>query len=284
MRYKASAQLFALVALFTVSGCPAEGQPETEEGYPAGTEDIAEASSRIENLNSLVANSLDLNALDLNALDLNALDLNAMSPGALGSIHAPGSSGDLAREALRYMVSCALTDSQSFSFHWTDGSNVVHYETYGGTLGLASAWVTRSLSMAERRWISACMISRVNWYLVPVMLSSRGSKPPLNHTSIEEASAHSVLEGAFWGDLFGATPTAYSCNTPSNIDAARARMRDCAAGHLENNQTVDCGIIHVVGPCETSCDALMDGDKLYYPGCSADSSYTTSVITVWLAQ
>ena len=97
--------------------------------------------------NALSANALSANALSANALSANALSANALSANSLTSITAPDAVGLLSRQLLKYTVGCALSTTQSFSFSWTDGGNVVHNETYAGVLGLAPAWASGPLDL-----------------------------------------------------------------------------------------------------------------------------------------
>src|SRR5688572_688863 len=72
--------------------------------------------------NALNLNALNLNALNLNALNLNALNLNALNLNALSVVQADTPQGELARELLRYAVSCAFTPEQSFELSWSEGA------------------------------------------------------------------------------------------------------------------------------------------------------------------
>jgi hypothetical protein len=252
-------------------------------GFDDGEEDVGSADAALLGDNALDMNALDMNALDMNALDMNALDMNALDAGSLAAILDPGPTGDLARQLLRYTASCALDPEQSFAFSWSDGTGVVHHEVYPGLLGLEPSWATRSLSKSGQRWISACLASRVNWYRVPVMLSSRGSIAGLKVTDPNELAAYALEEGAFWGNLFGPNPRVYACDHVPNDDASRARLRDCAAGHLDGTGTpVDCGMIRRLGSCAETCMALTSNGQ-YHPSCSSSQDGSTSkVITVFL--
>jgi len=242
-------------------------------------------------------NALNPNALNPNALNPNALNPNALSPYALGTgqevkqaIQAPGPEGDLSRQLLRYVVRCALKPSQSVSFTWTDSQGALHAETYPGSLGLAESWSGAPLSSPQhRRWVSACLASLVNWYGTSVMVSLRGAHPLLVDPEDDEVAEYDVLEGAFWGDLFSSTPHVRACYRAANVDYVRQHQRDCAAGHVSTDaatgQTTveDCGMVEVVGPCDTLCSAPM-GDG-FFPGCSEQPGSVppvAEIITTWL--
>ncbi len=225
--------------------------------------------------NALGPNALGPNALGPNALGPNALGPNALSADAMTALQAPGSNGDLARELLHYAVSCAFDASQSFSFSWTDENNVTHDETYPGLIGLAPSWADAPLDNDLKPWVSACLVARVNYFGVSVMLSMRGAADALT-TTTEERDAYTYLEGAFWGDVFSSTPTAFACNDESDDAHSRASQRVCAAGYDDGSgELQSCGIIQRVGSCADACGDL-DGD--YFDACASSSA----IVTVYL--
>ncbi|WP_437529313.1 hypothetical protein WME79_47495 [Sorangium sp. So ce726] len=238
------------------------------------------------NPNALNPNALNPNALNPNALNPNALNPNALSPAALSAIQAPDAAGALSRQLLRYVVSCALDASQSFSFSWTDSEGTVHDEVYWGIIGLATQWETSALGHPKQQFISACLASRTNWYGASVTISSRGDHGALDKTDKPELSTYTRLEGAFWGNLFAPSPYLNACYHEANRDRARSQSRDCAAGHLGDSGAVQpCGIINIVGSCDSACEPLKQRG-MYYPRCASNVNgtvdWTTKVITVFL--
>ena len=202
-----------------------------------------------------------------NALSANALSANALSANALNPIKDPGAAGLLSRELLRYTVGCALSTTQSFSFSWTANSDVVHNETYMGALGLATAWAAGPLDLPGQRMVSACLAARTNYYRTPVVFSARSTIEPLKSSmTSDELTDYNRLEGAFWGNLFSATPYLNSCYRANTVDHSRTQLRECAAGHLSNNTVVECGMIHIAGACAGACAALDTATKTY-PSC-----------------
>jgi hypothetical protein len=277
------AAIFACLAI----GCTAEVvddiEGENDSAVAAG--ELPLEGSNALNLNALNLNALNLNALNLNALNLNALNLNALDSTALSSIEDPSASGDLARQALRYMVGCALDTTQSFSFTWTDDQGMLRSETYWGTLGLATTWANSPLNPVEQQWVSACLAARVNWYGVSVMISSRGAHSALNKSQTSEITQYPKNEGAFWGNLFGAAPHVYACHYSPNTTYSRLKMRDCAAGHVDPDGSItECGVIEIVGACETYCSGI-DPNNYHYKSCASVPTFddaTTRAITVYL--
>ena len=242
----------ALIMIAGATGCAGNITQAEEE------EDIGTAESALETDNALNPNALSPNALNPNALNPNALNPNALNPGALSAIQDPGLAGSLSRQHLKYTVGCALDDSQSFSFSWTDSSNVIRNEIYWGSLGLWSSWATSPLSTMGQRWISACLAARTNYYGIPVTISSRGPTKALNKRNTPEASTYTMEEGAFWGNIYTSTPAVYSCNVAANDANSRAQLRDCAAGHVDPSTGLvsSCGAIQRLGSCDTYCAPL----------------------------
>lgn len=247
-----------------------------------------EAEGALVDGNRLSSNSLALNSLALNGIALNGIALNTMDPQSLAAIQDPGDQGTLARAFLRYAIGCAFTPSQSFGFTWTDATNVVHAESFAGELGVAPAWATGPLDATGQRMVSACVVARVNYYQVPVMLSIRSMEYSLRVLSgAQELVDFPHVEGAFWGNLWGPSPAIYACYNGATVANSRAWYRDCATGHLREDGTIEeCGIIDVVGPCNTVCASLNGGGQ-YYPFCvekpySAGNANTKLVVTTAL--
>jgi hypothetical protein len=255
-----------------LAGCVAEVEGEA----------IGRSEGALIGENELSYNAINLNAINLNALNANAINLNALSPDNLAAIRDPGPTGDLARQLVRYAVSCALGGGQAFDFSWTDEAGVVHEESYPGLLGIAPSWATGPLNDDGRRMVSACLAARVNYYGVSVMISARSLREPLKTlTGSQELSDYPDVEGAFWGDLFGSQPYMNACYNTPTISNSRAWQRDCAVGHLiSGGQTVECGMIHIAGSCEAVCQNL-NGAGQYYPSCiqhPGQSSTTTKLV------
>lgn len=263
------ASFFSLLVLFA-PGC-AEGTDESSDG---DGEDVAEAQDSVVGGNALGINALGINALGINALGINALGVNALGVNALGInslavLQSDTLDGALGRDLIKYTVSCALTPTHSFAFSWTDAAGTVHAEEYWGLLGIAPGWATGPLTdVTQQRLVSACLASRTNWYGVPVMLSLRSKVDPLRTSVLSaELDAYQHVEGAFWGNLFTATPHLNTCYVSANVNLSRAANRDCAAGHLDaNGQPVPCGMINILGDCNDYCSNL-DPHERWFNSC-----------------
>lgn len=271
--------LFSLVATsLLVCGC-AVGEPE--EGP------VAEADEPALTANALTADALYPSPIVTSALAAGALSATRLPANALAAIQDPGPGGASSRLLLRYLVTCALGSAQGFSFSWTDDQQRVHNETYAGQLAIEPGWASQALSPPGQRMVSACLLARVNYYGTSVTISVRSIYAPLpGATTSAEIAAYPHLEGAFWGNLFLATPWAYACHDAANADNSRQRLRECAIGHLNaDGTTSSCGIIQRLGEC-TALGATIDAAGQYYLSCpnvpGATDKTTNYVITTAL--
>lgn len=265
--------IFVAVLLSACGGSP--DWPEEE------LLDVAEQAVECENSltpNSLIPNSLIPNSLVPNSLVPNSLVPNALASDALSAITDPGAAGAVSRDFMRYLVSCALGPTQSFAFSWTDAQSNVHNETYWGQLGIAPTWTQSALSVADQEMVSACMAARTNYYGSSVIVSLRVD----GSTASLEKTLYPAEEGAFWGNLFAATPWLKACYNEANISNSRAKLRDCAAGHLEGETVTECGIIDIIGSCNAWCDPL-DSSGKYRTKCVIDPGVSTTTTTTEIA-
>lgn len=260
------------------------------DGFSLESGSVEAAASALLNHNALNPNALNPNALNPNALDPNALDLGALArnrlhgASILSAISAPGEVGAMSRQLLQYIVSCALSPSQSIRVSWRDAQGVLHEESYSGHLGLATSWSREPLSASREQWISACVASRANLAGVSVLISSRGAHAALRYPDRYEVEAYPHEEGAFWGNLFSDPPRLYACYNAHNVENSRALERDCAAGHVdeEDGGVTECPNIHIVGPCHLRC-AELDGPGEYRKRCRDDrGEWSTAVVTTYL--
>jgi hypothetical protein len=268
---------FAMAFLFGCGGASSE----TEE---LGIADEAALTPNALTPNALTPNALTPNALTPNALTPNALTPNALTPNALTAIKDSGEGGELSRQLLKYTVSCALGPTQTFNFTWTDVNGVDHVESFPGSLGLATSWATGPLSADGQHWITACLAARSNWYGTQVIISLRSGRGMLKlDPSSAELAAYPYVEGAFWGNLFAATPHVYSCYNAADVAHSRSSLRDCAAGHVQaDDSVVPCNNITIAGACEDVCDAI-DSASQAYVQCQDGAGETSFVLTTALS-
>jgi hypothetical protein len=222
----------ALVSL-SLTGCGGEIDGEMDG---VEVERSAVLTSNALSLNALSLNALSLNALSLNALSLNALSLNALS---LNALALNGLREPLGRELLKYIVSCALDDDQGFSMK-IDGTRY-HFP---GSLGLASEW-GRSWGSCDgecQRWVSACVLARVDYAGVPRPISLRGDHRKLKPEG-GELRDYRDREAAYYGNIFNRDRPMYMCLSPGKTGNERV-----CGDSLEN-----CDPIQVVGSCDDAC-------------------------------
>jgi hypothetical protein len=179
----------------------------------------------------LTANALTANALTANALTANALTANALT--------ANGLRDPMGRQLLKYVVSCALPADASVSIT-VDGQSY----TFPGSLGLAPEWGERHgrCDLGCQRWVSACVLSRVDAEGVERMISIRGDAKAL-HPAPHELRDFPVREATYYGNLFIAGQPRYLCLSPGKTSDQRVCGPSLA----------DCPMT-VVGTCDDVCE------------------------------
>jgi hypothetical protein len=181
-----------------------------------------ESSNRLI-FNRLVFNRLVFNRLIFNRLIFNKLTLEGFMSG--GQLADPDLSDALrdpdAREVFGFIVSCALPETEVVSVP-LDGA----VYAFPGGVGLAPEWQTDSCGDSCQRWVTACLLSRVNSQGVSVPISLRGPHPALSQVSAEENRTFPLEESAFYGNLFQSSRELHVC-TGKNAEAAALRERMC---------------------------------------------------------
>lgn len=156
-----------------------------------------------------------------------------------------------ARQWVKYMASCALTDDKLLVARQGDET----YEFPGG-IGLAPHWQNRAMTLTEQRWVSACLLARTNHFGVAVKISLRApftSPVEALNTLQPGDERYPVEEGSFFGNLFSSKREAYVCG-PRHDAATRAlieaQQRVCAFPVEKGAATgpTACDMVHV-GPC-----------------------------------
>ena len=182
-------------------------------------------------VSSLSQNALSLNGLAPNGLTTNALTANALTAGALED--------PLARELLKYIVSCALPEDAEIDLT-IDG---IDYAFPGGT-GLAPAWgqPDGACGASCRRWVSACVLARVNYLGVSVPISIRGTRRELASTAAER-SDFPHREATYFGDIFASPQIRRACLSPGQTEIPRV----CGP-------SLDGCVMNVIGSCDEVCD------------------------------
>ena len=169
-------------------------------------------------------------ALSANALSANALSANALTATALKD--------PMAREFLKYVVSCALPDDEVIKMT-IDGQSY----SFPGSLGMEPQWGERGGSCDEscQRWITACVLARVDFLGVERPISVRGLNKGLKTTG-KEAKDFPVREATYFGNVFAPGKPLYACLSPDQTTDVRVcgdDMKNCP--------------MQVVGSCAKAC-------------------------------
>jgi hypothetical protein len=262
-----SGRLCAAAALAAMSfasfGCV---EAVGEEDF--GSEQEPPLSPAALNLNGITSNAITSNAITSNAITSNAITSNAITSNAITSnaLLAGALTDPAARELLKYVVSCALPAGAAVEVTVEDVDYV-----FPGQIGLAPEWGEPDGSCGPdcRKWVSACVLSRVNYLGVPTMISMRGKHFALEASQSEQL-AYPRGEAAYWGDIFAQPQTLRACLFPGKSEIPRVcgpSIRDC--------------FVDVVGDCDEVCDeAVADGS---YQGCDdADENGENAPVTVFL--
>jgi hypothetical protein len=226
----------ALVAS-SLTGCGGQIDEDLGEGE-AGTEveRSAVVTSNALAMNALAMNALAMNALAMNALAMNALAMNAL---AMNALAMNGLRDPLGRELLKYIASCALDEEQGFSIK-IDGTR----HNFPGSLGLAPEWgLPWGRCDGEcQRWVSACVMARVDAAGVARPISLRGDHRKLRPEG-GELREYRDREAAYYGNIFAREKQMFMCLSPGKTGNERV-----CGDSLEN-----CKPIEVVGSCDDAC-------------------------------
>lgn len=166
---------------------------------------------------------------------------------------------DLARHRMKYLASCALREGERLT-----GTQAGETYEFPGSLGLAPDWAEAPLSATGRRWVSACVLARTNFFGANVLVSMRADPPPVESLAVmpEEVASHTLYEGGYFGDIFADPPRAYVCASPeaAATEAARERRkRVCATPSESVDGLSRCGFV-MVAPCVDGTPPLIDGE------------------------
>jgi len=198
--------------------------------------------------NGLFANGLFANGLFANGLFANGLALDAsgaMTPAAADVLRDPA-----ARPLFSYIVSCALPPDQTLKVT-VDGEAL----TFPGAIGVAPAWLTGTCDTSCQRWVSACVIARVNHLGQHVEISMRGQNRALV-VEPHEVRDFSFREAAYYGNFFLPRPEVHACLP----DGATGITRVCGPS------LADCPVA-VAGRCSDVCAGM--GAWSSYRDCAA---------------
>jgi hypothetical protein len=151
------------------------------------------------------------------------------------------------REVFSALVACALPETTMLEVTLADGTF-----QFLGDVGLAPEWIAHPLYLDSKRWVSACLFSRVNSIDFAISISMRGPSPALAADG-DERAAFALQEGGFYGNYF--TPKNepiewYACRgvDKAHGDAGDLASRFCAAPDPANPGLTLCGF-NYAGDC-----------------------------------
>jgi len=201
-----------LFALATIAGCVDE--PTLGDGEQA----VQTHNGRY--LNGILYNSMTYNAMTFNALTFNGMDLGNGLDLDDPDVHM----------FVEYLVQCALPG---------DSAVTIHGESFAGALGLAPEWATAPCGESCQRWVSACLLARVNARGERVEISMRGPTDAL-HPGARELALFAVEDGTFFGNLFAAPQTVFAASPRADLSLPRScgDDADCRIEILGNSADV----------------------------------------------
>lgn len=125
--------------------------------------------------------------------------------------------------------------------------------TFRGYWGFAPEWLEGPCEEACQEWVSACLMTHINDYGLPVDIFLAGTNEHLQALGVRpEDRGFAVLEGAYYGNVFQRPALMYACRGHDR-DALALTWRVCSRPGAR------CGF-EIAGPCgpvdgETGADA-----------------------------
>jgi hypothetical protein len=213
--------------------------------------DFSTTQQNIVEENRISTNRISTNRISTNRISTNRISTNRISTNRF-KLNRPAAWDLLGtaeqRELLQYIIGCAIAPDVTLEVDYQGG----HY-VFSGEVGLAPRWLERPMTASEKRWVSACLISRVNNYGLSVPISLRGPHNALTVTS-SEANTFRLEEGAFYGNIF--TPL----HEPIIWVACRGRDQAAAPGFAVAIDDRDCAEPDPAQPGLTKCGFIYAGD------------------------
>lgn len=157
------------------------------------------------------------------------------------------------RQVLRSAVACALTPEQSVS-------DPVTGDIYRGWWGLAPSWREESLNVDGRRYVTGCMVQRLNYFGASVPILLEGAHPAIAQHP-QYGPQYPIAESTVFGDLFSSTTPLTGLLPAFNVFVCWESVLPQACGLLNlpllfEERICDdaplCGVVPV-GPCATAC-------------------------------
>jgi hypothetical protein len=209
--------------------------------------DVSTTTQAVLENNRIVSNRIVSNRIVLNRIVSNRIVSNQISINRYRIVSNELISTAEGRELLSYVVACAIPEEVTLVGTYAG----VEYE-FPGEIGLAPRWIRHSLRRTDERWVSACLLSRVNRFGISVPISIRGPHSALTVTEAE-AEDFSREEGAFYGNIFVPVDEPiiwHSCRGRDEAvsESGSLDLRDCAERDPEHPNLSLCGF-EFAGDC-----------------------------------
>src|SRR5882762_3984240 len=227
-----------------------------------------------ETSNRIAANRIAANRIAANGIAANKLAARKLSESRLeaDSEAAKMLSTEDGREMYSYIISCALPEGKEIDATVPGAPDTAPPDTlytcanescsFPGSLGLAEYWIDHRLDVKGQRWITACLLARVNYFGVKVIISLRGVAPQLL-VGRHEAERYSLQEGAFYGNIFS--------DPDKPLDWNACRGKDAASGEPGDLKLRVCTEPDPNDPTHTRCGFNYAGDCGSYPASDTES-------------
>src|SRR5687767_12091240 len=188
--------------------------------------------------NGLAYNGMAFNGMSYNGMSYNGLAYNGMAYNGMSynGMSYNGLADPVVQSFVTYLVGCALPADDSVTYA-VDGQEW----TFSGEIGLAPEWKNGPCGESCQRWITSCMLSRLNLKGEHMRISLRGDHPALNTIRFEERDMNE-REATYYGNLFTDPSNIYVCHAPESASIPRVCGDDLAACPM-----------NVVGSCEDAC-------------------------------
>ncbi|MDI1478586.1 hypothetical protein [Polyangium sp. y55x31] len=196
---------------------------------------------------------------------------------------SPSAAGEWAGarvEFLEKLIGCALAEGTTVGdaghivgYMTGGGVSVPVFQQYHGEIGLAPDWRTRALTTDEKRWVTACVLSRTNRYGATIDILLGGAHPEITYRA-SEAYPYTVPESTVWGNMFDSTMplgsntdsspafNAYICSDVTFCSSAEgATFRACDVTYTP------CGFSYM-GTCSTFDAFCSEPLNSTFEGCS----------------
>lgn len=164
------------------------------------------------------------------------------------------------RSLLYFITQCALDRNQMLRIE----SHGVIFEFYG-QLGAATGWdgYPSSMNEQQQRWVTACVLARVNYFgtPVPINLRTRPNDKFYIHTTRQQREDFPFFEGGFFGNIFTHPVKKYVCTGDTAPQILIGKNRICTLPSISSDRISECGFV-IIGNCDQ--DYLFERDGIIY--------------------